>query len=58
MIAEIARRNDPGSNACHASLRAAGKPASVVRVALARELLVRLNAKARDVRQAFAAPPV
>ena len=32
-------------------LRAAGKPPKVVRIALAHKLLVRLNAKAREVRQ-------
>jgi transposase len=34
----------------------AGKPRKVVRIALARKLLVRLNAKARDVRKAIAMP--
>lgn len=56
IVAEIVRRYDPDFKAFHAALRAAGKPARVVRVALARKLLVRLNAKARDVRQAFAQP--
>jgi hypothetical protein len=36
------------------ALRAAGKPPKAVRIALARKLLVRLNAKARDVRKQLA----
>ena len=51
MVAEIVRRYDPDFKAFHARLRAAGKPARVVRIALARKLLVRLNAKARDIRK-------
>jgi len=50
VIAEIVRRHDPDFAAFHAKLRAAGKPLMAVRVAIARKLLVRLNAKARDVR--------
>ena len=34
----------------------AGKPKKLIRVALARKLLVRLNAKARDARCQFANP--
>lgn len=48
-------RYDPDFQACRAKMIAAGKPAKVIRVALARKLLVRLNAKARDVRKALAA---
>jgi len=55
-VAEIVRRHDPDFKAFHETLRAAGKPARVVRIALARKLLVRLNAKARDVRKALAQP--
>jgi transposase len=51
-VAEIVRRHDPDFKDFHQRLRAAGKPAAVVRIALARKLLVRLNAKARDVRNA------
>jgi transposase len=39
-------------------LRAAGKPPKVVRIALAHKLLVRLNAKAREVRQRMAVAPL
>lgn len=54
IVAEIVRRHDPDFAAFHATLRAAGKPAKGIRIALARKLLVRLNAKARDVRKALA----
>ena len=54
MVAELVRRHDPDFKAFYDRLRAAGKPAKVVRIALARKLLVRLNAKARDVRKQFA----
>jgi transposase len=56
IVAEIVRRHDPDFKAFYETLRAAGKPAKVVRIALARKLLVRLNAKARDVRKALARP--
>lgn len=56
IVAEVVRRHDPDFKSFHATLRAAGKPAKVVRIALARKLLVRLNAKARDVRKALAQP--
>ena len=36
-----------------ARLLAAGKPNLLIRVAIARKLLVRLNAKARDIRNAM-----
>jgi transposase len=55
VVAGVVRRHDPDFAACHARLVAAGKPRMVIRVALARELLVRLNAKARDARRALAA---
>jgi transposase len=53
-VAELVRRHDPDFKAFYQTLRAAGKPRNVVRIALARKLLVRLNAKARDVRQQLA----
>lgn len=55
VVAEIVRRHEPDFAAAHAKLKAAGKPAKVVRVAIARKLLVRLNAKARDARQGLQA---
>jgi transposase len=54
VVAEIVRRFDPDFIAFHRKLSQAGKPKKAIRVALARKLLVRLNAKARDVRQEFA----
>ena len=56
VVAEIVRRFEPDFVACHLKLNKAGKPRKVVRVALARKLLVRLNAKARDVRRQLALP--
>jgi len=50
-VAEIVRRYVPDFADLHRRLLKAGKPKKVVRVALARKLLVRLNAKARDVRK-------
>ena len=57
LVAEIVRRYDPDFAAFHRKLTQAGKAKKAVRVALARKLLVRLNAKARDARKelAFAA---
>jgi transposase len=56
VVAEIVRRHDPDFAAFHRKLNDAGKPKKVVRIALARKLLVRLNAKARDVRRQLAIP--
>jgi transposase len=50
VVAEIVRRHDPDFAAFHQKLTMAGKPKKVIRVALAHKLLVRLNAKAREVR--------
>ena len=55
-MAELVRRHDPDFKAFYETLRAAGEPAKLVRIALARKLLVRLNAKARAVRKALAQP--
>ena len=51
IVAEVVRRHNPDFAAFHKKLNAAGKPKMVVRIALARKLLVRLNAKARDARR-------
>jgi len=56
VVAELVRRHDPDFAAFHRRLTLAGKPKKVIRVALAHKLLVRLNAKARDVRRAIANP--
>lgn len=54
VIAEIVRRYDPDLAAFHKRLSEAGKPKRVTRTAVAHKLLVRLNAKARDVRKLLA----
>jgi transposase len=51
VVAEVVRRHDPDFADCHRKLTELGKPKKVIRVALARKLIVRLNAKARDVRR-------
>lgn len=50
LVAEIASRYDKSLAEFRARLVAAGKEKMVIRIALARKLLVRLNAKARDAR--------
>jgi transposase len=54
LVAGIACRFDASLGAFHRKLTQAGKPKMVVRTALARKLLVRLNAKAREARQQYA----
>jgi len=54
VVAEVVRRHDPDFRAFHRKLSQAGKPKKVIRIALAHKLLVRLNAKARDVRTQIA----
>lgn len=49
-------RYEADFNAFQQRFRSAGKPPKVVRIALAHKLLVRLNAKARQVRQRLAQP--
>lgn len=53
MVASVVGRYEPDFIAFRQRLLAAGKPPKVVRIALAHKLLVRLNAKAREVRQAM-----
>jgi transposase len=55
VVAGVVRRHDADFAAFHQRLSAAGKPKKVIRIALAHKLLVRLNAKARQVRSEFAA---
>jgi transposase len=50
VVAMIVRRFNPDFAAFHQRLTAAGKPKKVVRIAVAHKILVRLNAKARQVR--------
>jgi transposase len=54
VIVENVRRHNPDFAAFHKRLTDAGKPKKVIRIALARKLLVQLNAKARDVRKELA----
>jgi transposase len=54
LVARTAARFDPDLADFHRRLIEAGKPKMVARVALARKLLVRLNAKARDARAQYA----
>jgi transposase len=50
VVSLVVRRYNPEFAAFHQRLTAAGKAKKVVRIALAHKLLVRLNAKAREVR--------
>jgi transposase len=54
LVAAIAARYDKSLDEFRARLVAAGKEKMVIRIALARKLLVRLNAKARDARAQYA----
>lgn len=54
LVADIVRRYDPDLAAFHARLKEAGKAKMVIRIALARKLLVRLNARARLARNELA----
>ncbi|MBB4194125.1 transposase [Rhizobium aethiopicum] len=53
LVAATAARHDPHLAAFRQRLQSAGKPKMVIRIALARKLLVILNAKARDARREF-----
>jgi transposase len=50
VVASVAARHEPDFTAFHQRLTLAGKPPKVVRIAVAHKLLLRLNAKARDIR--------
>lgn len=56
LTADLARKYDPDLAAFRNRLLAQGKAKMTVRIALARKLLVRLNAKARDTRHALILP--
>jgi transposase len=53
IVASVVRRHHPDFAAFSQRLAAAGKAKKVILVALAHKLLIRLNAKARDVRRQF-----
>lgn len=54
VIVANVRRHNPDFAALHERLTKAGKAKKVIRIALARKLLVQLNAKARDARKELA----
>jgi len=54
VVSSVVSRYEPDFIVFQQRLRAAGKPKKVIRIALAHKLLVRLNAKAREVRERFA----
>lgn len=54
IVAGVVRKHNADFAAFAERLAAAGKAKKVIRVALAHKLLVRLNARARDARRAFA----
>ena len=54
LVARLVAKHDPHLAAFHQRLQDAGKEKMVIRIALARKLLVILNAKARDARIEFA----
>lgn len=56
VVAAVAGRYDEDLAAFRQRLLLAGKPKMAVRIAVARKLLVRLNAKARDARKALQSP--
>lgn len=58
VVSLVVRRYNPDFAAFHQRLTAAGKAKKAVRIALAHKLLVRLNAKAREVRRELAASAV
>ena len=55
LVADIARKYDPSLTEFRQRLLNQSKPKMVVRIAMARKLLVRLNAKARKTRHDLAA---
>lgn len=56
VVANVVRRHNPDFADFHRRLSERGKPKKAIRVAIAHKLLVRLNAKARDVRRQLAVP--
>jgi transposase len=54
IVAGLAGRYEPDFMAFQQRLQRAGKPPKVIRIALAHKLLIRLNAKAREVRHRLA----
>jgi transposase len=57
IVASVAGRHEPDFIAFRERLAGAGKPPKVVRIALAHKLLIRLNAKAREIRHRLQTAP-
>ena len=57
LVGSVVARHEPDFITFQQRLRTAGKPPRVVRIAVAHKLLVRLNAKAREVRQRSTTQP-
>jgi transposase len=57
IVASVAGRYEPDFIAFRQRLAAAGKPPKVVRIALAHKLLIRLNAKAKEIRRQLQITP-
>ena len=57
IVASVAGRHEPDFIAFRERLAGAGKPPKVVRIALAHKLLVRINAKAREIRSRLKTTP-
>jgi transposase len=58
LVAGVVRRHNPEFAEFSERLASRGKRPKVIRIALAHKLLVKLNARARDARQAFASAAV
>jgi transposase len=58
IVGSVVARHEPDFIAFQQRLRLAGKPPKVVRIAVAHKLLVRLNAKAREVRRQMLTSPL
>ena len=56
LVGSVVARHEADFSEFQQRLRGAGKPPKVVRIAVAHKLLVRLNAKAREVRQQLSRP--
>jgi len=54
IVGSVVARHEPEMKAFEQRLKQAGKPPKVIRIAVAHKLLVRLNAKAREVRRQLA----
>jgi transposase len=58
VVASVVAKHEPDFIAFRKRLLDAGKPLKVIRIAIAHKLLVRLNAKARDIRRQTSPSPI